>query len=498
MSNESISAQPTELKSNGTAQQLIGNVTPTEETEICGETPKKIQAIKTDEESVKKFILGEPIIDQRNPFKTGNGNGGGGDNNKTTAIIIRKNSEPKIDKEKYKNAVNSSLHQSTSDDFITTEDVLKQSKYVKTYIKNPDTYFVYDPAVLARIKKDDELQKLREKKPTKKLAAQRKDEALKELKKKSPKDIKPSRPQLTYKKCSKPNYPELSDIKVKVGTESDGVIYFNPIEVKTNVKKFDERIKKINFAADDDLDDIEGPLTKSTSNSSEEITANGQNDDDDNDTDDKTAHSNKRTTTTTNPAAESKENTFTSTITSRAFQKYLERNGLVLAPQKLLKFNETKNLNEIPTTKNTMGKVISYKPSTIAGNSTTTNTDLEVSPKKIKKSSIFQRLLSNNIFATRRRTIPKDAVPTRRSVYTTDSTDDTNAKTLPSRRIVLERKDPEFQSNHLKRASEATNYLRGGDTVDHGSSSSISSALSNAEKKGAYYYDLVLSNLLFK
>jgi len=123
---------------------------------------------------------------------------------------------------------------------------------VKTYIKNPDAYFVYDPTVLARLK----LEELREtsgtgngklpkrKQTPKDLRAGKQARHQNQNQNQSQKNPEPRKPQPTFKKCSKPNYPELANLKIRTGTNSDpeSSALFNPAEVTKNARKFDERV----------------------------------------------------------------------------------------------------------------------------------------------------------------------------------------------------------------------------------------------------------------
>ncbi|KAL7745782.1 hypothetical protein ACLKA6_009978 [Drosophila palustris] len=303
-----------------------------------------------------------------------------------------------------------------ADEFITTEEVLKQSKYVKTYIKNPDPYFVYDPTVLARLK-FEELRDIAGKIPKRK-QQQQPNQSLRELKthakfvKNQNQNQEANKPKtLTFKKCSKPNYPELANLKIRTGTDSNGD-YFNPAEVTKNAKKFDERVKKLQISSDDDLDEIDGPLTKSES--SDELNQPSP----DNVTDDninlQVMSSKLNGSTEEGPSM----GTFTNTISSEEFQAYLERKGLALMPKRDINSpTPTLTPTTTPTPKSTP------TPTRSSGYQTAEERRQQVAESlaalrksNTKKLSVLQRL-SNSLFAPRRKTTPKGTTPMPRTVY---------------------------------------------------------------------------------
>ncbi|ALC49964.1 CG42353 [Drosophila busckii] len=376
---------------------------------------KKSVTFDTTDEKIQKFITGEPIVDQRNPFKhvlkekktpppvpT-----------KRSTLSIRKTvtqqlrereREKEKEREREKNEsnlrkqqkqpqsqsqpqVNGGSTSSPADEFITTEEVLKQSKYVKTYIKNPDAYFVYDPTVLARLK-FEELRDIAAKVPPKRkqTANSQIPNRVKETKQlKQEEATKPK--QITYKKCSKPNYPELAHLKIKTGTEHTGD-YFNAAEVTKNAKKFDERVKKLQISSDDDLDEIDGPLTKSES--SDELNTHSS-ESEPLSMEQSTRPSAERTVQKTN-----KMGTFTNTISSDEFQAYLERKGLTLMPKQLL----------TPTVTPTPSPTIAGRESAEERRRLVTESLAALRKSNSKKLTVLQRL-SNSLFAPKRKSTPK-------------------------------------------------------------------------------------------
>lgn len=94
---------------------------------------KKSVSFENDED-VKKFVSGEIIVDKRNPFRFPN---------------VEDNYDSSITK------INDLIHMSKAsveeNDFISKEEILKQSKYVPVYIRNPDRILTYDKTILEKL-----------------------------------------------------------------------------------------------------------------------------------------------------------------------------------------------------------------------------------------------------------------------------------------------------------------------------------------------------------
>nr|XP_036221074.1 uncharacterized protein LOC106614627 isoform X1 [Bactrocera oleae]XP_036221075.1 uncharacterized protein LOC106614627 isoform X1 [Bactrocera oleae]XP_036221076.1 uncharacterized protein LOC106614627 isoform X1 [Bactrocera oleae]XP_036221077.1 uncharacterized protein LOC106614627 isoform X1 [Bactrocera oleae]XP_036221079.1 uncharacterized protein LOC106614627 isoform X1 [Bactrocera oleae]XP_036221080.1 uncharacterized protein LOC106614627 isoform X1 [Bactrocera oleae]XP_036221081.1 uncharac len=464
---------------------------------------KKSVSFDPQDEKVRKFIEGEPIVDQKNPFKQHYSTWGNSAKKKKipppvpakrSTLSVRKTvtqqlrereREKEKEKERLKNETNNRKSSSgiiaslpSPDDFVTTEEVLKQSKYVKTYVKNPDPYFVYDPSILARLK-CEETRDVSDKKPSKKLRLtnQNKDR-IKDLKSRPSIETSFSHSKIPFKKCSKPNYPDLSDIKIKVGTDLDGN-FFNPAEVSKNAKKFDDRVKKLQISSEDDLDEIDGPLTKSES--SDEVTPNS-------------VHVKKINTASEQPKnvnvenmddkeifEEAAEGTFTNTIKSKEFHDYLEKKGLTLIPKKI-----PNGAQSVYTTGRQIFRSdtrISFK----SPESVQISVDTTDSVRNSKKPSVFQRLLSNSIFATRRKTTPKDIVPTPKSLnnYKMHFKENIDNPQSSLKRVVLERQSfhgrPHANNNLLSPAeTEFLKHQQQHSRKSFASGENLSDALSSA------------------
>lgn len=127
---------------------------------------KKSVSFEQDE-TVTKFIKGEEIKDKKNPFRH----------------VVDDYSDI------YRNETKKIV-----DDFISKEEILKQSKYVPVYIRNPDRVLTYDKSVLEQLNV----------KPVK--AARRP----------VPVPRKSVRKTKEVVKRTDPKYPDLSDIKVNI------------------------------------------------------------------------------------------------------------------------------------------------------------------------------------------------------------------------------------------------------------------------------------------
>ncbi|XP_017064649.1 uncharacterized protein LOC108103617 [Drosophila eugracilis] len=418
--------------------------------EVPSAKTKKSVSFNPNDEEIRKFTTGEPIVDQKNPFR--NGNVASNRDKKTPPPVPTKRStlsvrktvtqqlrererEREKEREQQKNESNTrknkiSKSQSQPDDYVTTEEVLKQSKYVKTYIKNPDAYFVYDPTVLARLKLEELKEATNGKLPKRKQAAKESRTGkqprhqTQNQNQKNPELRKPQQP--TFKKCSKPNYPELANLKIRTGTNSDpeSSALFNPAEVTKNARKFDERVKKLQITSDDDLDDIDGPLTKSES--SDELAGSSSVPQ----SPVKTDMSGVEDLPSPSPGV------FTNTINSDEFQAYLDRKGLALMPRREL-FSPTPSTGRTPTPVQTAEERRQQVAESLAA----------LRKSNTKKLSVLQRL-SNSLFPARRKTTPKSETPMPRSLFSDSEKEDYRRKSdVPSeiRRILLERQSPNFR-----------------------------------------------------
>lgn len=409
---------------------------------------KKSVSFDTDDQKIQKFITGEVIVDQQNPFKQ-------------SAARIRR-----TENNRSSNKTNST-HQ--PEEFVSTEDVLRESKFVKTYVKNPDKYFYFDPGLIKKLAKEEaeEIAKIKKRQeiPVKIARASKySHERLKELKQRYHQQPRSVDTKTTAKSVNKSKhfdrslYPDISQIRVKVGTDLEESL-FNPDEVTLNAQKFDERIRNTSFGSQDDFDDIADLTSTSLESVIENPKSNGNRADDELDS-----------------SADKKDlpkKTFTNTVNSKEFQEYLRKKGLTLMP----------NSNKSSIDKSEQNNCAAFQyDSSIGG---------QMEEKKVKKPSVLQRLFPSRIFSTKRRTTPQAAVPEPKTLYTT-SEEEISRPNEAVRRVILERKSFHGGSGgdnssglsmglgYSQSSQQQQRYLKDGIVIDDGTSS-ISSALTNAE-----------------
>lgn len=158
--DETITVIVDETFVNGSEKSSKLEVSPTSSTD---EKKQRKKSVKFEsDENIKKFIDGEEIVDQENPFKD--------ENHELKRFIIKKKSKSPSGADTNGAAKNSKIktivtvsngspvlnHNNENSEFITKEEILRQSKYVPVYIKNPDRVLTYDKSVLEALaaKKD--------------------------------------------------------------------------------------------------------------------------------------------------------------------------------------------------------------------------------------------------------------------------------------------------------------------------------------------------------
>ena len=274
--NEAVSVETAYAESNG-----LSNPEPKKTFEE--DKKQNLKIILNNDESLIKFIDGEEIVDKRNPFKKEE-NG--------VRKVKAPNKKLKFGR-KPSNSKSNDFQKTImpkNDEFVTKEDVLKESKYVKTYVKNPDEYLTYDKTVLEKFSLlKQKKNSIRRPSPPSNIPKVYNKEPVK-TKVKSV--VVPSRPALKF--------------KVKTNIDSDESLY-DSNEVTINVLKFDSRFKSAEFGSQDDIEDI----AEMTSTDCDE-----------------------KDTSKDEEANEKK--TFTNTVTSNDFKEFLKRKGLTLVPNRLV------------------------------------------------------------------------------------------------------------------------------------------------------------------
>lgn len=173
---------------------------------------KKSVSFENDE-AVKKFTGGDEIVDQENPFKPHITSETG-----VSYKFIKKN---KLSK---KSSIPAVLPQAQTvravikdSDFITKEEILRQSKYVPVYVKNPDRVLTYDKSIINRL---SSVESEVEEPPTPRsikvpIPAPRKISKLPALTASAIIGKRDTKKKHFLKSKNKGNYPDLSDIKVR-------------------------------------------------------------------------------------------------------------------------------------------------------------------------------------------------------------------------------------------------------------------------------------------
>ncbi|CRK99264.1 CLUMA_CG012701, isoform A [Clunio marinus] len=312
------------------------------------------------ERDIKKFVGGDEIIDKKNPFRK----------NGDHAV----KNELYIDEEDFKPKSRIKIN---DDDFISTEEVLKQSKFVPVYIKNPDRVLTYDKSLLRDLK-NVKLQA----KPVK---SSNRRTPLPTPRKKVEVNAKESR-------FIKKNFSNISSeypkIKVKVGTELDESLH-DPNEVIINALKFDKIFRKMQSEQTENLDDLDlfeeqdhHDKSKDDIDASQEMNDLGN-----------------------------EEKSYTNIISSNEFREYLKEKGLRLSttfPTRFKKSSESKN--DIPKeTKNISNNTATELKVNVPCDEMSRN------EKTDKKKTVFERF--SKIF-TKNRNIPSsDKVMLRNSSF---------------------------------------------------------------------------------
>jgi hypothetical protein len=206
---------------------LTPSSTTTTTSTTTDEKKQRKKSVKFEsDENIKKFIVGEEIVDQENPFKDD-------ENLEQKRFIIKKKSKSPSGGSELKNtktktivtinngsAVSSNRNNSSQEnnsDFITKEEILRQSKYVPVYIKNPDRVLTYDKSVLEALKHKS--LKVQQKRgpvpmPRKSITTNGRKSDDKNNKKHTTTATNNEKKSQRIRKLS--NYPELSNIKVRL------------------------------------------------------------------------------------------------------------------------------------------------------------------------------------------------------------------------------------------------------------------------------------------
>lgn len=158
-----------------------------------------------NDEDVTKFISGEEIVDKKNPFRQSH------EEEYTEKYKITKVKKSIIPTKVPR--VNTSAPKAVIDetDFISKEEILKQSKYVPVYIRNPDRVLTYDRSVLEKLSLRDSSPK---QKPMSIHIAKRAPVPVPRKLVNDTSNKKPKEKKRTKYRWENSKYPDLADIKV--------------------------------------------------------------------------------------------------------------------------------------------------------------------------------------------------------------------------------------------------------------------------------------------
>ncbi|XP_050095968.1 uncharacterized protein LOC126577931 [Anopheles aquasalis] len=350
-----------------------------------------------DKRTLEKFIEGDEILDQKNPFKSDDTVfdelGPAAPNNECTTSYIRSD----------RNGHDEEL------DFITKEEILRQSKYVQTYIKNPDKQLNYDKSVIEQM---DAIRATgHQARPP--IPAPRKinchitdesktcpyNEKIRSL----PRGKIAKTLQQTTVKPIPMMRRDYCDLKVRVGSADAGESLYDSNEVVQNALKFDSRFRTVEFGSQDDIDtiaektdigstvpdtslqsDIFSDSIPSTPSTSSELIQTAPSNPNESDYHIKRKDSN---------FAEEIKKSFSNTIKSADFRKYLQSRGLTLIPTRSTSISSTPTATKQrqPTKLSVLSKFLQsniFEPKTghsvkLQGSSTSL-----LNPKKPKNSSV--------------------------------------------------------------------------------------------------------------
>ncbi|XP_052896304.1 uncharacterized protein LOC128303403 isoform X2 [Anopheles moucheti] len=316
----------------------------------------------TADDTLRKFIEGEEILDKRNPFK----------------IDVPYGAEPYVDRRVLYTTTNESGligadsgggneaddSDTDLDDnvFITKEEILRQSKYVKTYIKNPDKHLNYDKSVIQKMN------------ALKAKGREVRDVVVVDGAAPVPGAVRPpipaprtihrpndrnnnnrrqnvASPQMERVVNRKPipraRRRDYAEVKVRIGSAEAEESLYDSNEVVQNALKFDSRFRKVEFGSQDDIDTIAertedgtdqpvvvGAAARTVENENRPaVTEKGKN----------TSPSKDQPDGRKTTFAEDVKKSFSNTVKSADFRKYLQSKGLSLVPAKPKAIEETPN-----------------------------------------------------------------------------------------------------------------------------------------------------------
>ncbi|XP_053673293.1 uncharacterized protein LOC128723562 [Anopheles nili] len=351
----------------------------------------------TSDDTLRKFIEGDEILDKENPFKI--------DKQSAFDHFVRPRKQDKIyDKYTTSNGneiVISDGNVDVTDDadddnvFITKEEILRQSKFVKTYIKNPDKQLNYDKSVIQKLNairaqgrsvRDVVVVECaplpvmkRPPVPAPRAVYSQNDRNNNNRRTESPQPDRARNP-IPAPRVRR----DYVDLRVRIGSAETEESLYDSNEVVQNALKFDSRFRKVDFGSQDDIDTI----AERTEDSEERIVGANPTE---------VLPEKRRNGATNKDQADGKKSTFaedvkktfSNTVKSADFRKYLQSKGLSLVPAKP-KAIESADREKSSVRSNTKDR----GPSVTFYN----GSQSRPAPLQTKSPSVLARMFQNNRF----------------------------------------------------------------------------------------------------
>ncbi|XP_035906383.1 uncharacterized protein LOC118509625 isoform X4 [Anopheles stephensi] len=363
----------------------------------------------TADDTLRKFFEGEEILDKRNPFKPDDQAAESG----VRARFVPGN-EPAVLIE-HDDADDSDTEHGDDDNvFITKEEILRQSKYVKTYIKNPDKQLNYDKSVIQKLnalkakgREVRDVAMVLDSAPVPSpVAARPPIPAPRTVQRSSDRnnnnsDRRQASPQQRRDGGNPKPVPrarrDYAEVKVRIGSAEAEESLYDSNEVVQNALKFDSRFRKVEFGSQDDIDSI-AERTEDGSDPRETISEH--------------AHRpvvSEKPKQQVSPSkdqpdaarkttfAEDVKKSFSNTVKSADFRKYLQSKGLSLVPAKP-KAIEAARSRELPE--------VQEQSHRLSGISVGSNSSSPASARLQLKPSVLTRFFQNGLFSPKTRNDP--------------------------------------------------------------------------------------------
>uniref|UniRef100_A0A182KAQ7 Uncharacterized protein n=1 Tax=Anopheles christyi TaxID=43041 RepID=A0A182KAQ7_9DIPT len=379
------------------------------------------------DDTLLKFIEGEEILDKKNPFKT----------DELTSVLeqyaINRTRDNKRDKHFPANVIriddddvdggdDTDTDHDNDNVFITKEEILRQSKYVKTYIKNPDKQLNYDKSVIQKLNalkargrevRDVVVMEGTPPPPIVRPPIPAPRNVVRQHSDRNNNSRRQNSPQIVSRGGNPKPVPrtrrDYAEVKVRIGSSEAEESLYDSNEVVQNALKFDSRFRKVEFGSQDDIDTIAERTEEGSDQTNGKVVVEQS--------ESPTVFTEKKVTGSPTKKdqpdgrkstfAEDVKKSFSNTVKSADFRKYLQSKGLSLVPAKPKAIEGSQRadgkLESEPISKN-------HRLSAISVSSTP--------PARLQaKPSVLTRFFQNNLFSPK---TPND--PAYSSVFARSST----------------------------------------------------------------------------